>query len=95
MVVAHLQTNPYRHPVMKYSKWLLFATLGSMLLLAIYPVTSQARAFVKFGKDKRMELGGWIHGGATFNPSQTNGFNGPVVFADQANRFQLNQFYLK
>lgn len=79
---------------MKYPKWLLFATLGSMLLFTISPVTSQARAFVKFGNDKRMELGGWVHGGATFNPSQANGYNGPVVFADQANRFQLNQFYL-
>ena len=65
-----------------------------MLLFTISPVTSQARAFVKFGNDKRMELGGWVHGGATFNPSQANGYNGPVVFADQANRFQLNQFYL-
>lgn len=46
----------------------------------------------KFLTYKKLEFGGWIHGGATFNPSQSGGYNGPVIFADQANRFQLNQF---
>ena len=78
---------------MKYSKWMLFA-IGSMFLFIIYPLTLHANTFKKFVKDNRIELGGWIHGGATLNPSQTNGFNGPVAFADQANRFQLNQFNL-
>ncbi len=44
-----------------------------------------------------IKFGGWIQGGATFNPSSKHGFNGPVTFADQANRFQLNQlnFFLE
>lgn len=65
-----------------------------MLIFTIYPITSHANTLKKLVKDSRIEFGGWIHGGATFNPSQTNGFNGPVAFADQANRFQLNQFNL-
>ncbi|WP_244073665.1 porin [Nitrosomonas sp. PY1] len=53
-----------------------------------------ANSFMNYLKNKELELGGWIHGGATFNPSQSNGFNGPVIFADEANRFQLNQLNL-
>lgn len=80
---------------MKYSKWLLFATIGGTLLFTTDLATLHAASTLKkFVKDNRIEFGGWIHGGATFNPSQTNGFNGPVAFADQANRFQLNQFNL-
>ena len=45
-------------------------------------------------KDSGIRIGGWINGGATFNPSQLTGFNGPVTFADRANRAQLNQFYV-
>ncbi|SFM18612.1 porin [Nitrosomonas communis] len=41
-----------------------------------------------------LKVGGWVQGGATFNPYITDGFNGPVTFADQANRFQLNQLNL-
>jgi hypothetical protein len=79
---------------MKYSKWLLFATIGGTLFTT-HPATLHAASTLKkFVKDNRIEFGGWIHGGATFNPSQTNGYNGPVAFADQANRFQLNQFNL-
>ena len=79
---------------MKYSKWLLSAIVGSTLFLVAHSVTLHASTLKKFVKDNRIEFGGWVHGGATFNPSQANGFNGPVAFADQANRFQLNQFNL-
>lgn len=54
------------------------------------PVTSTTRNFAQFLKDSGIVVGGWINGGATFNPSQTDGFNGPITFADQANRVQLN-----
>ena len=47
---------------------------------------------IDFLKESGIRVGGWINGGATFNPGQTSGFNGPVTFADQANRAQLNQF---
>lgn len=79
---------------MKYPNWLLFVIAGSTILFASYSITLHANTLKQFSKDHRIEFGGWINGGATFNPSQTNGFNGPVVFADQANRFQLNQFNL-
>ncbi|PXW86122.1 putative OmpL-like beta-barrel porin-2 [Nitrosomonas sp. Nm84] len=80
---------------MKYSKWLLLATIGSVLIFITDSATLYAASTLKkFIKDNRIELGGWVNGGATFNPSQTDGFNGPVAFADQANRFQLNQFNL-
>ncbi len=49
---------------------------------------------VEWYKDSGIRLGGWINGGATFNPSQSSGFNGPVTFTDQSNRAQLNQFYV-
>ncbi len=43
----------------------------------------------------RFRVGGWVNAGATYNPGNpSNGFNGPVTFADRANRFQLNQFNL-
>ncbi len=45
-------------------------------------------------KDSGIRIGGWINGGATFNPTQLTGFNGPVTFDDRSNRAQLNQFYL-
>jgi hypothetical protein len=45
-------------------------------------------------KDSGITVGGWINGGATFNPSQLTGFNGPVTFNDRSNRAQLNQFYV-
>lgn len=41
------------------------------------------------------QAGGWVQGGVTLNPDDPNdGLNGPVLFNDQANEFQLNQFYL-
>lgn len=47
---------------------------------------------MKLLRDSGIRVGGWINGGATFNPSQSAGFNGPVTFADRSNRAQLNQF---
>ncbi len=80
---------------MNYSKWLLFATIcGAIFFITGLSTLNAASTLKKFAKNSRVEFGGWIHGGATFNPSQTNGFNGPVAFADQANRFQLNQLNL-
>jgi hypothetical protein len=44
-------------------------------------------------EESGFRVGGWINAGATFNPGNPgNGYNGPVTFADRANRFQLNQF---
>ena len=44
-------------------------------------------------KDNGIEIGGWMNGGATFNPSHsTFGYNGPVTFGDRANQAQFNQF---
>src|SRR5215217_4529630 len=45
-------------------------------------------------RDSGIRIGGWVNGGATFNPSQLTGFNGPVTFNDRSNRAQLNQFYV-
>lgn len=50
-----------------------------------------SNGFMDALKNTGIKAGGWINGGATYNPSQVHGFNGPVTFADQANRFQLNQ----
>jgi len=80
---------------MKCSKWLLIViTISNIFLFVTYSVTLHASKLINFAKENRIGLGGWINGGATFNPSQNNGFNGPVIFADQANRFQLNQLNL-
>ncbi len=77
----------------KYS-FLFLAKLLSITFSLTFSMTIYANDFKKFIENNRIETGGWINGGATFNPRQTDGFNGPVVFADQANRFQLNQFNL-
>lgn len=79
---------------MKRTLRLLAAITGGMLLCSAYPTNSHANKLRNFIKESNLELGGWINGGATLNPSQSGGFNGPVIFADQANRFQLNQFNL-
>ncbi|WP_292996385.1 porin [Nitrosomonas sp.] len=79
---------------MKFKSRLLCVITSSALFLTACPIASQVTKLKEFVKDSRIELGGWIHGGATLNPSQANGFNGPVIFADQANRFQLNQLNL-
>lgn len=72
---------------------------GGLLSLSMGVTSLQANASLnnlimpKFFKDKGIEVGGWVHGGATFNPSHsTYGYNGPVTFNDRANQFQLNQF---
>lgn len=78
--------------MLKYPRWLLFAVTVSMLLTASHSDDLRANNLTNFLRDSRIDFGGWINGGATFNPSQTDGYNGPVIFADQANRFQLNQF---
>ena len=47
----------------------------------------------KVFKDNGIEIGGWMNGGATFNPSHSQfGYNGPVTFGDRANQAQFNQF---
>ncbi|KIO50431.1 porin [Nitrosospira sp. NpAV] len=56
------------------------------------PADASSNSVVDFFKKSGIRVGGWINGGATFNPSHIDGFNGPVTFGDQANRFQLNQF---
>lgn len=77
---------------MRYHKWLLLSITSFVLFFGTYSATLYASNLINFLKDSRLELGGWINGGATFNPSQGDGYNGPVIFADQANQFQLNQF---
>lgn len=80
---------------MKYRERLLLAiAIGITFLFITQSTCLHANELRNFIKDRRIELGGWVNGGATLNPSQSNGYNGPVVFADQANRFQLNQFNL-
>ena len=87
---------------MKWERWLKVASLLSAFFIADYPLISQADNLnisqvdnlKSFLRSSKIEVGGWIHGGATFNPSQSDGYNGPVIFADQANQFQLNQFNL-
>ncbi|MBS0496056.1 MAG: porin [Gammaproteobacteria bacterium] len=60
-------------------------------------IGSSGNAFMNAITNSGIRFGGWVHGGATFNPYQTDGFNGPVTFADQANRVQMNQlnFFLE
>ena len=66
---------------------------GSLLSFAMSTASAQTNSVVKLFKEKGIEVGGWVHGGATYNPGHsTSGYNGTVTFGDQANRFQLNQF---
>ncbi len=72
---------------------------GGLLSLSMGTTSLQANASLnnlimpKLFKDKGIEVGGWVNGGATFNPSHsTNGYNGPVTFGDRANQAQMNQF---
>jgi hypothetical protein len=63
--------------------------------MSILMSSSDVHSFeiVDLFKDSGVRVGGWINGGATYNPSNPgNGYNGTVTFADRANRFQLNQF---
>lgn len=82
------------HSLFKHRKWLVFAIISSVLTLTSNSDNLYASNLRKLFDDNKLEFGGWIHGGATFNPSQSSGFNGPVIMADQTNRFQLNQFNL-
>lgn len=77
---------------------MMHAVTGGLLLIGMSSsnvlantVMNAGSNFAKILKESGIRAGGWIHGGATFNPSQTDGFNGPVTFADQANRVQMNQ----
>ena len=46
-------------------------------------------------KDKGWKLGGSLVQSFTWNPQNpSNGFNGPVTWTDQANKYQMNQFWL-
>jgi len=85
---------PCFYPKMTFRKQLLFIIASSLLFSMAYSIPLHANNLRNFIKDNRIEFGGWINGGATFNPSQASGFNGPVIMADQANRFQLNQYNL-
>jgi hypothetical protein len=87
-----------------YKNQMILTVAGGLLLIGMNSSNVQAgtvmntdNAFTKALKERGLNIGGWINGGATFNPSQTDGFNGPVTFADQANRAQLNQlnFFLE
>ncbi|MDP1551196.1 MAG: porin [Nitrosomonas sp.] len=80
--------------IFKHLRYLIFAIISSVFALTSNSDHLHASSLRKSFKESRLEFGGWLHGGATFNPSQNNGFNGPVIFADQANRFQLNQLNL-
>lgn len=81
----------------KYKNRMIRAAAGGALLLGMSSAYVHANtittsnAFMNALKNTGITMGGWVHGGATYNPSQVHGFNGPVTFADQANRFQLNQ----
>lgn len=76
----------------------VFAIAGSLLSIVMtvssaYANNTYANNLVNLFRDSGIKVGGWINAGATFNPNfPGNGYNGPVTFADRANRFQLNQF---
>jgi hypothetical protein len=85
-----------------YKNRMIHAVSGGLLLISmssshVHGNSVMSNSLMTALKDSGIRAGGWINGGATFNPSQTDGFNGPVTFADQANRFQLNQlnFFLE
>ncbi len=72
---------------------LIFAVAGSLLSILMHPSDVHANKAINFFKNSGIKVGGWVNAGATFNPNYPdNGYNGPVTFADRANRFQLNQF---
>lgn len=77
---------------------MLFVIAGSLLSIVMtvssaYANNTYANNLVNLFRDSGIKVGGWINAGATFNPNfPGNGYNGPVTFADRANRFQLNQF---
>ncbi|PTQ77966.1 putative OmpL-like beta-barrel porin-2 [Nitrosomonas oligotropha] len=71
------------------------AVLGITLSAIITADHAFASSLADLYKRSGLEIGGWINGGATYNANNpSDGFNGPVTFADRANRFQLNQLNL-
>lgn len=76
---------------------MLFAIASSLLSIIMtissaYANNTYANNLVNLFRDSGIKVGGWINAGTTFNPNfPGNGYNGPVTFADRANRFQLNQ----
>lgn len=72
-----------------YKTKLLIVALGALFMLPAAAASESASLF----KDNGIEVGGWINAGITYNANNpTNGFNGPVTFADRSKEFQLNQF---
>jgi hypothetical protein len=69
--------------------------LAGLVLIIVGSDTVHANSLTSLWKDSRMEVGGWVNGGITYNANNpTDGYNGTVTFADRANEFQLNQFNL-
>lgn len=76
----------------KCKRQVLFAVV-CLLSVVMNSSSVHATNLVDRFRDSGVRVGGWINGGATYNPGNpANGYNGPVTFADRANRFQLNQF---
>lgn len=86
------QGEPIMKRLPKRRSGMIFASAVSLFTTLENPDSAYANTALEWFKDNGIRLGGWINGGATFNPSQLTGFNGPVTFADRSNRFQLNQF---
>ncbi|MCB1949481.1 porin [Nitrosomonas sp.] len=76
------------------AKLLIAIIFGSVLFYSTISTASYINKLQNFFQSRNVEFGGWINGGVTINPSQSGGYNGPVIFADQANHFQLNQLNL-
>ena len=86
------QGEPIMKRLPKRRRGMIFASAVSLFTTLENPDSAYANTALEWFNDNGIRLGGWINGGATFNPSQLTGFNGPVTFADRSNRFQLNQF---
>ena len=72
-----------------YKTRIFFLALYALFMSPVMAVDESASLFKKHG----IEIGGWINAGVTFNANNpTDGFNGPVTFADRAGEIQLNQF---
>lgn len=86
------QGEPIMKRLPKRRRGMIFASAVSLFTTLENPDSAYANTALEWFNDNGIRLGGWLNGGATFNPSQLTGFNGPVTFADRSNRFQLNQF---
>lgn len=71
---------------------LVFLALSILFSVFVGSSTAVAIEVPDLLKENGVKVGGWINGGATYNPYPTQGYNGTVTFADRANRPQLNQF---